>query len=115
MIDMISIFAEGASNWDLGSFLAGATNSIKGWGSLVIILIGIIMVIASVYQIAKGLMSRGRTQTNWGVVVLLLLVGGAFMVGGFEFVSNIAEGGKKTIEDLGGGAGNMIIPRLFGR
>lgn len=94
--------------WDLGSFLQNATETIKQWGGYLIILIGVVMVIAAVYQIAKGLMSGGKTQVNWAVAIVLLILGGAFMVGGFSFVSNIASGGKKTIEDLG----QTILPML---
>lgn len=94
--------------WDLGSFLQNATQTLKDWGGYLIILIGVVMVIAAVYQIAKGLMSHGKTQTSWPIAIILLILGGAFMVGGFSFVSNIASGGKKTIEDLG----QTIIPML---
>ena len=94
--------------WDLGSFLQNATETLKQWGGYLIILIGVVMVIASVYQIAKGLISHGKTQTNWAIAIILLILGGAFMVGGFSFVSNIASGGKKTIEDLG----QTILPML---
>lgn len=101
--------------WDLGSFLQNATTAVKTWGGYFIILVGVIMIIASVYQIARGLMSRGpQGQTNWIVAILLLLLGGAFSVGGYEFVSSIAAGGKATIEALGNGTGGIILlPGLF--
>lgn len=96
--------------WDLGTFLQNATQTLKDWGGYLIILIGVVMIVFAVYLIAKGLMSHGKGgQTSWAVAIILLILGGAFMVGGFTFVSNIASGGKKTIEDLGGGT---IIPLL---
>lgn len=88
-------------DWDLTSFLTNSTNQLQTWGGLVISLIGVIMIIAGVYQLAKGLMSQGRGQTNWAVVVLLIIVGGAFIAGGWKLVSDIASGGEKTIRDLG--------------
>lgn len=94
--------------WDLGSFLQNMTETIKTWGGYFIILIGVVMIIVSVYQIAKGLITHGRGQTNWFVAVFLLILGGAFAVGGYSFVANIASGGKKTIEDLG----STILPVL---
>lgn len=87
--------------WDLGSFLQNATSTLKTWGGYLIILIGVVMVVWSVVMIARGLISHGKTQTSWPVAIILLILGGAFMVGGFSFVSNIASGGKQTIEDLG--------------
>lgn len=94
--------------WDIGTFLQNATNTLKEWGNYFIILIGVVMVVVAVYQIAKGLISHGKTQTNWFVAAGLLLVGGALMVGGFTWVAGIAEGGKKTIDDLG----STIVPML---
>jgi RsiW-degrading membrane proteinase PrsW (M82 family) len=92
-----------ASKWDLGSFLQNATNTIKTWGGYLVTLIGVVMIIVSVYQIAKGLIGHGKQgqPTNWFVVIGLLIVGGALSIGGFVWISNIAQGGKKTIEDLG--------------
>lgn len=95
-------------SWDLGSFLKNATETLKTWGGYFIILIGVIMLIVGVYQLASGLWSHGKKQTNWFIVVCLFIIGGAFMVGGFSFVSKIASGGQKTIEDLG----ETIIPML---
>lgn len=109
---MASLMAGIPAAWDLGSFLQNATSTLKTWGGYVIVLIGVVMVIVSVYKIAKGLMSHGQGQpTNWAVAIILLVLGGAFMVGGFTFVSGIASGGKKTIEDLGNGA-IMLLPYL---
>jgi hypothetical protein len=96
-------------SWDLGSFLQNAAKTLKTWGGYFIILIGVVMVVASVYQIAKGLISHGKGPgTNWAVAIALLILGGAFMTGGFAFVANIAGGGKKTINDLG----QTVIPML---
>ena len=95
--------------WDLGSFLQNATETIKQWGGYIIVLIGVVMVIVAVFKIASGLISHGKTQVSWPVAIILLILGGAFMVGGFTFVSNIASGGKKTIEDLGK---QTIIPMI---
>lgn len=98
--------------WDLGSFLQNATSTLKTWGGYLIILIGVVMVVWSVVMIARGLISHGKTQVSWPVTIILLILGGAFMVGGFSFVSNIASGGKQTIEDLGNGTILMLSTLL---
>lgn len=96
-------------DWDLGSFLQNAAKVLKQWGGYFIILVGVVMVVAAVYQIAKGLISHGKGPgTNWGVAISLLILGGAFMTGGFAFVAKIAGGGQKTIEEIG----QMIVPML---
>lgn len=94
--------------WDLGSFLQNATSTLKTWGGYLIVLIGVVMVVWSVVMIARGLISHGKTQVSWPVAIILLITGGAFMVGGFSFVANIASGGKQTIEDLGHGTILML-------
>lgn len=101
--------------WDIGSFLNNTKSTLQSWGSSLIILIGVVMVIVSVYKIASGLISHGKQQTNWAIAIILLIVGGAFMVGGWTFVNTVAQGGGTTINDLGNGTGaaQTIIPFLF--
>ena len=59
------------------------------------------MIIVSAWQIGTGLMSHGKKQTNWFVAIFLLILGGAFAVGGFGLLATIASGGQQTILDLG--------------
>lgn len=93
----------GAGEWDLRTFLTNSFETLGDWISLAVMILGIVAVAYSVWQIVSGLMSQGKKQTNWAVAIILLLVGGALsMTTGFEFVQGIAGGGKKTIEDLGG-------------
>lgn len=92
--------------WDITSFLTNSATQLRTWGGLIMILIGVIMIIVAVYQIATGLMSHGKKQTNWVVAILLLLIGGALASfaganDAWNWVGNIAEGGKTTIDDLG--------------
>jgi uncharacterized membrane protein len=89
--------------WDIGTFLQNATKTIKQWGSYLIILIGVVLIIVSIWQIAKGLISHGKGQTNWAVAIIMLIIGGALMAGGFGLVSTIASGGGQTINELGAG------------
>lgn len=96
-------------DWDLSSFLKNATTTLGTWGSLLITLIGTVMLIWGVVQIAKGLMSHGRGQTNWAIAILLIIIGGALAGGaGWGLVKDIASGGERTIRDLG----EVIIPML---
>lgn len=98
--------------WDLGSFLQNATSTLKTWGGYLIGLIGVVMVVWSVVMIARGLISHGKTQVSWPVAIILLILGGAFMVGGFTFVADIASGGKQTIDELGNGTILMLSTLL---
>lgn len=95
--------------WDIGTFLRNATKTIKQWGSYLIILIGVVLIIVSIWQIAKGLISHGKGQTNWAVAIIMLIIGGALMAGGFGLVSTIASGGGQTINELGAGTATWLL------
>lgn len=112
MYNVMSVFT--AAEWDLGNFLKNAGETLKRWGGLVLIILGAVMLIVAAYQIAKGLMTHGRQgqPTNWLVVIILLIVGGAFIAaGGWGWFQGIAAGGQKTINDLGGNS--SILPFLL--
>lgn len=90
-------------SWDLRNFLNNSFSTLGEWFSLAVMILGICAVAYAIWQIVSGLMSQGKKQTNWAIAIILLLVGGALsMTTGFQFVQNIASGGRKTIEDLGG-------------
>lgn len=98
------------ADWDLKSFIVNATTYIKFIGGLVVALMGTAAVVWGAYKFfAKLFGGQSAAQTSWFTVALLIIVGGAAMTGGGSLVFGIAEGGKTTIEDLGGG---MILPYL---
>lgn len=111
---LATVGGDGGSNkvtentkWRLDTFLQNLAGTAKTWGGYFIVFLGIVMIIVSAWQLGSGLMSHGKKQTNWAVAVILLILGGAFAVGGFNFLSNIASGGAATINSLG----SMILIR----
>lgn len=99
------------ADWDLKSFLVNATTYIKFIGGLVIVLLGTAAVVWGAYKFFGKLFGgQSAAQTSWVTVALLIIIGGAAMAGGGALVFGIAEGGKTTIEDLGGGT---ILPYLL--
>lgn len=106
----------GNANWSITAFLENLSDQLVEWGGLVMLLLGVVMVIVAVYQIATGLMSHGKKQTNWFVAGGLLLLGGALVAGGgagtWTWVTDIAAGGKNTIDDLGAQGGGTIVGML---
>lgn len=91
--------------WDLKNLLTGAQAYAKDAGGMFIVLLGIAMIIWGGFKLAKKLMANQQqgAQESWFTIILLIFVGGALMVGGFALLSDIAEGGKKTIEEIGQG------------
>ena len=99
--------------FDLISFITNAKNYGVILGGGVIILIGVVLLIVGVVFFAqKMLSSQQGGGKSWLIIVLMILFGGAFMTGGWLFISNIASGGQKTIEELGGGF--ILLPILLG-
>lgn len=91
--------------WDIASFLTNSATSLRSWGNILIVLIGVALIIWSAVQIARGLMSKNGQQVSWPKNIIMLIVGGAFVAGGFALMSTLASGGKDTIVGLGNGTG----------
>lgn len=89
-----------ATNWELNTFLNKLGKTMQVWGQLIMIILGVAMLIAAAFFIAKGLMSQGRGQTNWALVILLFVIGGVFLAGGL--------GGWNTFVDISNGMNNTV-------
>lgn len=113
-LGQVMVAASSNANWDLTSFLNNSFTTLGTWIKLTIMIVGLIAVGYAVWQIISGLISHGKKQVNWAVTIILLLVGGvASTTTGFDFFRDIAEGGSKTIDDLGSGtAQTIVIPDL---
>lgn len=97
--------------WSLQNLLQNGQTMVKSLGSALLALLGIIMVVVAGVKIAKGLMGgQNSPPPNWIMIIVLLIVGGAFAATGISLISNIASGGAKQIKELGEPtAGSIII------
>ena len=112
-MNLFSVLLNGGG-WELGTFLTNLAGNLKYWGGLLFIVFGVVMIIAGIYQLVKGLVGHGKTQTNWVIVIALIFVGGVLAVSGsFSFVENIAAGGRATIESMGSAAPATVQPYIF--
>lgn len=68
----------------------------------VIAVIGIILILVALVQIAKGLASGGKGQVNWVMSIGCLLVGGLLLFGGWNLLSNVSLIGRDTVQTLAG-------------
>lgn len=97
--------------WDVLSFLKNAFKYGEGIGGGVLTLLGLIAVVVGGVKLLFKLMAGQQNQTSWISIVLMIIIGGALMVGGITLMKTVASGGKTTILDLGGGA--ILMPGLF--
>ena len=72
-------------DWSINNVLNNVGNKLRSWGSLLMIIIGIVMIIVGIFKIGQGLISHGKTQVNWVVNILLIIVGALFCAGGAFF------------------------------
>lgn len=99
----VPIFAE-QNGWTLENFLKNAFKKLGNWGSILITIIGVVMLVAGIYQVAKGLISHGKTQVSWPIAILLILLGAALAFAGvWGIFEAVGTGTKGTIEALGEG------------
>jgi len=90
--------------WDLVSFLENAKDYGTILGGGVITLLGLILLIVAVVFLFKKFVGNGQGQEkSWPVIIIMIVVAGAFLTGGIGLMLNISSGGQKTIEELGGG------------
>ena len=100
---VMSMSGGGTTGWSINKFLSNLNNSLFSWGKIIVTIVGVIMVLAGIFQIAKGLMSGGRSQTNWVLAIALFFLGGALaFTNGFAIVQSLGKGGAQTLNDLGG-------------
>ena len=99
--------------WSLQNLFQNAQTMVKSLGGALLALLGIIMVVVAGVKIAKGLMGgQNSPPPNWIMIIVLLVVGGAFAATGITLISKIASGGASQINELGktgGGSGSDII------
>jgi len=101
--------------WDIISALSNA----KDWGTIAggafITLLGLAVVIVGIVFLVKKLIGNGNggNEKGWLLIIAMIVVGGALLYGGINLVLNIAEGGKTTVEELGGGF--AVIGGYLGR
>lgn len=91
-----------------------AKESLMTIGGAFIGLVGLVMIVVAIFQIAKALISPNKGQANWVMTIALLLVGGIFVVGSLSVIVNIAQDMGSAVQGLGEGEViNQIVPFLF--
>lgn len=95
----------GSGEFDIIKFLDNSAKYLKKIGHYAMILIGVVLIIVAVVQIAKGLAGGGRGQVNWVMSIACLLVGGMLIFGGWNLAAKVAKMGQGTLEQLGSGEG----------
>lgn len=91
------------AGWDLVSFLENGGNYAQLVGGALLILLGAVGIVWGGVLAIRKLMGGQRNDDSWLKIAALIIVGGAFLTGGWAFIALVASGGQQTVEDLGGG------------
>lgn len=100
------------AQWDVESFLTNAKDYVELIGAAFLMLLGTVAVIYGGYLLIKKLMAGQQNQDSWVKIVMLIIIGGALMTGGFVLIQNIGQGGETTIRDLGEGFALPLMSML---
>lgn len=87
----------------INGILSTFNTNMHSWINIIAIIAGLIMMLAGIIKIAQGLMSHGRGQVNWVINILLLVVGGMLVFGGFATVSEFANNVGEDVLGMGSG------------
>lgn len=100
-LNMLATYILADADKGISNILKGASHQLQKWGQWFLVVIGVAMVIYGIFQIAKGMMSGGRGQTNWVMAIGCIIVGGLLSVsGGWGFVANLAKGSGEEIQNM---------------
>jgi hypothetical protein len=88
----------------IGTFIQTMGKNVGSWVKMIVMIIGVIMVGAGIYQVAKNLISHGKGQTNWIVTLALIIFGAILMLtGGWDFIKTFSSAGKTTLNNAANG------------
>lgn len=104
----------GVPMFSFTDFFKNAQLSLSTIGGAFISFMGLVMVVVAGWQIAKGLIGHGKTQTNWFITIGLLLAGGLFLAGGLTWLTGVSNNIGEAAKGLGEGTTiASILPKLF--
>lgn len=105
MMNSLTISQNPTAAFDPVTFLDNARAYLGTFGTGLIALMGLALVVWGGFSLAKKLMAGQQNSQGpgWVKIALMILIGGAMLGGGLTMLLSVAEGGQTTIEDLGGG------------
>lgn len=85
------------ADWDINNVFKNTGSLLRTIGAGLMVIIGIVMIIVGIFKIAQGLISHGKTQVNWVINILLIVVGALFCAGGAIFSGILTSEGNEGV------------------
>lgn len=97
--NMVEILMDGGSTF-VADICNNVANFMKAFGSYIILIIGIALIIVSAYHVVKAFSARGNA--NWVLIIACLLFGGFLTFGGWKIITGDTFGGtgKETVDAM---------------
>ena len=104
-----------AGTADVSALLTNGGTSFEQWAAIVVVILGVVALLVGTYMLVSGLISHGKKQTSWIVVILLFVVGGVLLFGGWAGLTGLVGGLNNTVSSWAGagGGGTTILPLPF--
>jgi hypothetical protein len=88
-------------DWSITSFFSNLQTTIQTIGGAAVSCLGVALIVVAIFKLASALVSHGKKQVSWGVIIALFILGGVCLAGGILLFINVAKGSESTIEGLG--------------
>ena len=94
-------------DWNINNVLENVRGRLISWGTILMMVVGVVMIIFGIFKIAQGMISHGKTQVNWVINILLIVVGAMFCAGSFLFRALTASGSGSIGAAIGNELNNL--------
>lgn len=99
---------DSGSGWDLVEFFTNGQSYAEKAGGAFLGVVGVFCLVFAAWKVFQKL-SNDQSRESWGKAVGLLGLGGVLLFGGYQMLSDLAEGGKDTVSNFGDNGGGAII------
>lgn len=98
----------GGGGWDLVEFFTNGQNYAEKAGGAFLGLVGVFCLLFAAWKIFQKLTNE-QSRESWGKIAGLVLLGGVLLFGGYSMLSDLAEGGKDTVDNFGDNGGGALF------
>lgn len=105
--------SDSGGGWDLIEFFSNGQSYAEKAGGAFLGLVGVFCLLFAGWKIFQKLINE-QSRESWGKIVGLFGLGGVLLFGGYQMLSDLAEGGKDTVDNFGDNGGGAIVSQGVG-
>lgn len=98
----------GEGGWDLVEFFTNGQDYAEKAGGAFLGVVGVVCLLFAAWKLFQKLVNE-QSRESWAKVAGLIMLGGVLVFGGYSMLSDLAEGGKDTVDNFGDTGGGAII------